>query len=235
MLAVVRQKMAIAKPQPDPGKASSNLISKKIRWQQLRDLELCRAIKPFPNYRLGGNAPYSKHQACFTETNILQSLYRTDIACRHQNENHENLISRTKRADYQVQPIPLLYQGHQIKKRPGIARFLPAMLLAERLKFRLYWLSRIAFDFCKAKICFLLPRFLLLLLCLAFLALLSPNFRNLFSFVAARQLLLRQFTLFAPTPARSNVIALDQTFATEMLFDLHPVVNGLATTCQWCG
>jgi hypothetical protein len=81
MLAGVRQKMAVAKPQPDPGKATSNLISKIIRWQQLRDLELCRAIKPFPNYRLGGNAPYSKHQTRFTDTNILQLLYRTDIAC----------------------------------------------------------------------------------------------------------------------------------------------------------
>ena len=102
MLAGVRQKMAVAKPQPDPGKASSNLISEKIRWQQLRDLEPCRAIKPFPNYRLGGNAPYSKHQACFTDTNILQLFYRTDIACRHQDENHENPVSRTKICDYQV-------------------------------------------------------------------------------------------------------------------------------------
>ncbi len=132
-------------------------------------------------------------------------------------------------SDYQIQPIPLLDQGHQTVKRPGIARFLPAMLLAERLNFRLDRLSRITSNFCQAKSCFLLPSFLLLLLCLA---LLSQNFRNLFSFVAARQLLLRQFTLFAPTPAHSNVIAQNQTFATEMLFDLHPVVDGLATPCH---
>ena len=125
--------------------------------------------------------------------------------------------------------------GTSDKETSPVARFLPALSLAKRLNFWLDRLSRIAFYFCKAKICFLLPRFLLLLFRLAFLVVLSPNFRNLFSFVAARQHLLVQFTLFARTPARSNVIALTQTFAAEMLFDLRPVVDGLVTNCRCSG